>query len=113
MEVARPVKEERHREISLMLPIKLGYQARRYGKAQARPRCARVNHGKSQRLIRPRVISVQLFEMFHPRNKFSLPLHDYQLFAMQSLRSDQAYARSCRIGREAKVILWKRLKSKN
>ena len=56
MEVARPVKEERHREIRLMLPIKLGNQARRYGKAQARPRCARVNHGKSQRLIRPRVI---------------------------------------------------------
>ncbi len=65
VKVARPVKEEghreirlmlRHREIRLMLPIKLGNQTRRRREAQLRPPCARVNHRQGERLIPPRVI---------------------------------------------------------
>jgi len=56
MEVSRPVKQEGHREIRLVLPIKLGNQAWWRGEAQTRPPFTGVNHGKSQPFIPPRVI---------------------------------------------------------
>src|SRR6266568_5625441 len=65
MEVARSVKEEMHREIRLMLPIKLGNQTRRRREAQSRSPFACFNHRQGERIIPPRVIQIEMFEMFH------------------------------------------------
>src|SRR5437773_10279164 len=82
MEVARPIEEEWRREIRLVFSIKFIDQTRRRGEAQLRPPRARVNHRKPQRLTRPRVIQIEMFEMFHQSTKkSSLPLHEYHRFA--------------------------------
>ena len=60
MKVARSVKHERRGEMYFMLAIKVGDQWRWPGEAKLRSPTARVNHGQAQRLIRPRVIQIEM-----------------------------------------------------
>ena len=60
VEVTRSVEQERRSEIRFVLAIKLGHQTRRRREAQSRAPCACVNHRKTQWLVLPRVIQVEM-----------------------------------------------------
>src|SRR5207237_754272 len=60
VEVTRSVEQERRSEIRFVLAIKLGYQTWRRGEAQSWTPRARVNRRKTQRLVPPRVIQVEM-----------------------------------------------------
>jgi len=60
VEVTRSVEQERRSEIRFVLAIKLGNQTRRRREAQSWAPGACVNHRKTQRLVLPRVIQVEM-----------------------------------------------------
>ena len=60
MEVARSVEQERLREVHLVLGIELFDQLWRRREAQMRSPLSRVNQRKTERLVRPRVIQIEM-----------------------------------------------------
>ena len=60
MKVARPVEAERRGEIDLMLAIKLFDQPWRRREAQMRFPVSCLNQWKADRLVRPRVIQIEM-----------------------------------------------------
>ena len=60
VEVAGSVEQERRSEIRFVLAIKLGDQTSRRREAQPWAPRARVNHRKTQRLVPPRVIQIEM-----------------------------------------------------
>ena len=60
VKVAGSVEQKWRGEIRLLLPIELFDQTRRRGETQPRPPTPRISYRKADRLIRPRVIQIEM-----------------------------------------------------
>lgn len=60
MKITGAVEQKRGHEMRFILAVKLGDQTRRRREAQLRPPNARINNGQTKRLIRPRVIQIEV-----------------------------------------------------
>jgi hypothetical protein len=60
MKITGAVEQKRGHEMRFIFAVKLGDQTRRRRETQLRPPNARINNGQTKRLIRPRVIQIEV-----------------------------------------------------
>ena len=60
MKITGAVEQKRGHEMRFIFAVKPGDQTRRRGETQLRPPIARINNGQTKRLIRPRVIQIEV-----------------------------------------------------